>query len=252
MMTWIIVLVDAFVTLCLAFPSPVTRPLVPLASLFLPSRPSSLQQPAAPEDLISSLTSPSFLFLLGAALAVAGGWLRVACFRALGSLFTFELTIHPTHKLITNGPYGHVRHPSYTGVYATLLGSSIVMFAPSAWLHEAWLAPSLCALARAVTPIFFAIASAPASGTSAEAVLESTFNSSSSTTAAVADRCSVGHVGACLAWLFTAFWLTKVTYALRSTNKRVVTEDRELHRVFGAQWEEWAARVRWRLLPWVY
>ncbi|RPD56598.1 hypothetical protein L227DRAFT_468488, partial [Lentinus tigrinus ALCF2SS1-6] len=142
---------------------------------------------------------------LGAALAIAGGWLRVACFRALGSLFTFELTIHPTHKLITDGPYAHVRHPSYTGVYATLLGSTTIMLAPSAWLHEAWLAPSLFA-----------------------------------------------HLGACLAWLFAAFWVTKVTYALRSTNKRVVTEDRELHRVFGEQWEEWAARVRWRLLPWVY
>ncbi|RPD79500.1 hypothetical protein L226DRAFT_251385 [Lentinus tigrinus ALCF2SS1-7] len=255
MMTWIVVLADAFVTLYLAFPSPVTRPLAPLASLLLPSAPSSSTSPhpVASEGLASTLASPSLLFLLGAALAIAGGWLRVACFRALGSLFTFELTIHPTHKLITDGPYAHVRHPSYTGVYATLLGSTTIMLAPSAWLHEAWLAPSLCALTRAAAPFFFAIASAPASGASASADSIQVPPTSTSSPS-VADRCpqSVAHLGACLAWLFAAFWVTKVTYALRSTNKRVVTEDRELHRVFGEQWEEWAARVRWRLLPWVY
>ncbi|TFK81270.1 hypothetical protein K466DRAFT_502425 [Polyporus arcularius HHB13444] len=230
MMTWAVVLADAFVTLYLAFPSPATRSLAPFASQLLPSSASpasssSSSQPSASSDLASALTSPSLIFLLGAALAIAGGWLRVACFRALGSLFTFELTIHPTHKLITEGPYGHVRHPSYTGVYATLLGSTTVMLAPSAWLHEAWLAPSLCALVRTVNPFVFATANATA---------------------------SVSRVGAVLAWFFAVFWVTKIVYALRSTNKRVVTEDRELHRVFGAQWDEWAARVQWRLLPWVY
>ncbi|KAI0700680.1 hypothetical protein C8T65DRAFT_657483 [Cerioporus squamosus] len=256
MMTWAVVLADAFVTLYLAFPSPVWDSLAPLAAILLPSAsspsPLSLAQPSASRDLTTALTFPSLLFLLGTALAVAGGWLRVACFRALGSLFTFELTIHPTHKLVTEGPYAYVRHPSYTGVYATLLGSSTVMLAPSAWLHEAWLLPSLCALVRAVTPSLFVTASAPASGADAGAGVQPSFNSSSGAVAAVADRCSVAHVGACLAWLFAVFWVTKVVYALRSTNKRVMTEDRELHRVFGAQWEEWAARVRWRLLPWVY
>ncbi len=246
-MTWAVVLADAFVTLYLAFPSPATRSLAPFASLLLPSSASpassSSTQPSAPSDLASALTSPSLIFLLGAALAIAGGWLRIACFRALGSLFTFELTIHPTHKLITEGPYGHVRHPSYTGVYATLLGSTTVMLAPSAWLHEAWLVPSLCALVRTVNPFVFAAANATASDT--DAALNAALDAEPSFN-------SVSRVGAVLAWFFAVFWVTKVAYALRSTNKRVVTEDRELHRVFGAQWDEWAARVQWRLLPWVY
>ncbi|EJF61557.1 hypothetical protein DICSQDRAFT_19069, partial [Dichomitus squalens LYAD-421 SS1] len=141
---------------------------------------------------------------LGTALALGGAQLRLACFRALGALFTFELTISPTHTLVTAGPYAHVRHPSYTGVYALLLGASAVLLAPGAWLAEAWLRPG--AVART----------------------------------------------AVLAWAFVSFWVAKVAYALKSTNRRVVTEDRELHRVFGARWEEWAARVRWRLVPGVY
>ncbi|KAI0325576.1 ICMT-domain-containing protein, partial [Cubamyces sp. BRFM 1775] len=140
---------------------------------------------------------------LGAALALLGAALRVACFRALGPLFTFELTISPTHRLVTDGPYAWVRHPSYAGVYAVLLGASAVMVAPGAWLREAWLAPSLV-------------------------------------------------LGTVLAWVFVAFWTTKVVYALRSTNRRLGTEDAELRRVFGAQWEDWAGRVPWRLVPWVF
>ena len=58
--------------------------------------------------------------------------------------------------------------------------------------------------------------------------------------------------GALLAWAFALFWVVKVGYAARSTLRRVDTEDRELHRVFGEQWEEWAGRVQWRLLPGVY
>ena len=149
---------------------------------------------------------------------MAGAALRVACFRALGPLFTFELTICPAHTLVTSGPYARVRHPSYTGVYLTLLGASAVMLAPGAWLREAWLAPALWAL----------------------------FGAGASSTEGIWGARAV------LACAFALFWATKVFYALRSTNRRVVTEDGELHRVFGAQWEEWAARVRWRLLPGVY
>ncbi|KAI0764662.1 hypothetical protein C8Q74DRAFT_1173734, partial [Fomes fomentarius] len=139
-------------------------------------------------------------------LTAAGALLRLACFRALGALFTFELTIHPAHTLVTSGPYAHVRHPSYTGVFATLVGATGVMLAPGAWLREAWLAPRIRAHA----------------------------------------------LGALVAWAWVAFWLAKVAYAGRSTMRRVLTEDHELRRVFGPVWEEWAARVRWRLLPGVY
>ncbi|KAI0635417.1 hypothetical protein C8Q77DRAFT_1043478, partial [Trametes polyzona] len=169
----------------------------------------------------------------GAALAVSGAMLRLECFRALGALFTFEITISPTHTLVTEGPYAYVRHPSYAGVYAVLLGASAVMASPGAWLREAWLAPSLCALWRSASEAL----SGAAAGAGGRA-------------------CCAGWegmgVGTGIAWVFAAFWTTKVVYALRSTNRRLDTEDAELRRVFGAQWEEWAARVRWRLVPWVF
>ncbi|CDO73942.1 hypothetical protein BN946_scf185016.g99 [Trametes cinnabarina] len=80
-------------------------------------------------------------------------------------------------------------------------------------------------------------------------------SASASDSAMAQDGCAgegVGTLGALLAWIFVAFWTTKVVYALRSTNKRVGTEDAELHRVFGAQWEEWAGQVPWRLVPWLF
>ncbi|KAF9465453.1 hypothetical protein BDZ94DRAFT_1253841 [Collybia nuda] len=58
------------------------------------------------------------------------------CFRTLGRLFTFEITLRPKHELVTKGPYAWVRHPSYTGVYLTLLGATAVMCAPGTFFIE--------------------------------------------------------------------------------------------------------------------
>ena len=35
-----------------------------------------------------------------------------------------------------SGPYAWVRHPSYTGIYLTLLGATISLCAPGTWLSE--------------------------------------------------------------------------------------------------------------------
>ncbi|KAF8512161.1 hypothetical protein BU17DRAFT_54172, partial [Hysterangium stoloniferum] len=45
-----------------------------------------------------------------------GGLIRIWCYKALGTLFTLEITIRPNHKLVTWGPYAYLRHPSYTGI----------------------------------------------------------------------------------------------------------------------------------------
>lgn len=42
--------------------------------------------------------------------------------RTLGRLFTFVLRIRPDHKIVRSGPYGIVRHPSYTGLYMEFFG----------------------------------------------------------------------------------------------------------------------------------
>ncbi|CAG8663853.1 8171_t:CDS:1, partial [Paraglomus occultum] len=53
---------------------------------------------------------------------LAGGLLRVWCFRTLGRFFTFAVVIQPDHKLIKDPPYSLVRHPSYTAALMVSFG----------------------------------------------------------------------------------------------------------------------------------
>jgi len=81
--------------------------------------------------------------LLGAIATASAAILRIWCFKTLGPLFTFEVSIRPQHELVTHGPYGWVRHPSYVGVYLTLLGATAALCAPGSWLSSGggWLTP---------------------------------------------------------------------------------------------------------------
>ena len=63
--------------------------------------------------------------VIGTALATFGGYIRWACYSALGRLFTFEMSIRDDHRLVTDGPYAWVRHPGYTGVLSTFIGLGI-------------------------------------------------------------------------------------------------------------------------------
>jgi protein-S-isoprenylcysteine O-methyltransferase Ste14 len=77
------------------------------------------------------------IFLVGSGLVIAGSLLRIACFRALGKLFTFTISIRENHRLITNGPYSIVRHPSYIGLIANLVaGTPMVLFSAGSWMRE--------------------------------------------------------------------------------------------------------------------
>ena len=69
------------------------------------------------------ITSP---FLFGTALAIAGGFIRWWCFRTLGQFFTFKLSVRKGHRLVTRGPYGIVRHPSYMGGIVMSIGTVIL------------------------------------------------------------------------------------------------------------------------------
>ncbi|TEB29668.1 ICMT-domain-containing protein [Coprinellus micaceus] len=81
-------------------------------------------------------TECSPFILLGATLIAFGTVLRLWCFRTLGPLFTFEITIRPKHELVTSGPYAWVRHPSYAGIYVTLTGASLLFLTPNAtWVN---------------------------------------------------------------------------------------------------------------------
>lgn len=55
-------------------------------------------------------------------MTISGAYLRVLCYKSLGSLFTFEMSIRDDHRLVKDGPYQVVRHPSYLGLLLTMVG----------------------------------------------------------------------------------------------------------------------------------
>jgi protein-S-isoprenylcysteine O-methyltransferase Ste14 len=61
-------------------------------------------------------------FYTGVALVVAGMLLRMVCWRVLGNFFTHTVTIASDHRVVDQGPYRFVRHPSYLGALMTLAG----------------------------------------------------------------------------------------------------------------------------------
>ena len=143
----------------------------------------------------SKLTVP---FVLGASLVIAGGIIRVKCFRTLGPFFTFEQCIRKEHKLITHGPYAVVRHPSYTGLLMCIFGWCIVHGSPGSWLRES-------------------------------GVLDITWIRAAST-----------------GWSFLMV-ASIVTMFRRSRD-----EDQFLSERFGKEWTNWARRVKYKLVPFIY
>ena len=71
---------------------------------------------------LTSLTALTPTFLAGVFVTLTGTLLRGYCYHTLGERFTYELSIHPSHTLVTDGVYGVVRHPSYTGFLAVGVG----------------------------------------------------------------------------------------------------------------------------------
>ncbi|KAJ7733780.1 hypothetical protein DFH07DRAFT_870956 [Mycena maculata] len=76
------------------------------------------------------------LFVFGIFLTLIGAFIRYWCYRELGSLFTFEVSIRENHKLVQTGPYHAVRHPGYTGVLLTVVGFFCWNASPGSWLRE--------------------------------------------------------------------------------------------------------------------
>ena len=55
----------------------------------------------------------------------AGIGLRWWCFHTLGRYFTFSVMTSADQPVITSGPYGLLRHPSYAGILLALSGVSL-------------------------------------------------------------------------------------------------------------------------------
>ncbi|EJF60913.1 hypothetical protein DICSQDRAFT_170772 [Dichomitus squalens LYAD-421 SS1] len=135
-------------------------------------------------------------FLVGTAFVYAGSLFRLWSYRALGSLFTYEVTIKNDHALVTWGPYAYVRHPAYTGVLFILLGEQLMQFGMEGYVPH-------CGIAHTPFVVFIYI----------------------------------WRYGS----LFTAY----------SLYKRCRVEDGQLVERFGAVWEDYAAKVRCKLLPYL-
>ena len=67
----------------------------------------------------------SVLFLIGLITCIAGSYLRTKAKQQLGEFFTYQLGVTEGQKLITNGVYSYVMHPSYLGIFLLYLGISI-------------------------------------------------------------------------------------------------------------------------------
>jgi protein-S-isoprenylcysteine O-methyltransferase Ste14 len=74
---------------------------------------------------------PVWPFAAGMALIAAGIGLRAWSIATLGRMFQYQITIQPGHRVITTGPYRHLRHPSYTGIALVLAG--IVLACDDVW-----------------------------------------------------------------------------------------------------------------------
>ncbi|KAH0834074.1 hypothetical protein J3R83DRAFT_11358 [Lanmaoa asiatica] len=163
----------------------------------------------------SSLTAFTPTFLTGAILTLTGILLRAHCFYTLGPRFTFELSIRPSHTLVTQGVYGVVRHPSYTAVVAVVVG----------WL--------LCAFDPRGSVVAVCMGWVQASNGSG-------------------DGSGDGSGNVMVAGLLACAWTTVLGmwYALLST--RMNKEDAMLEKNFEEEWRAWARRVPYRLVPGVY
>ncbi|OCH94849.1 ICMT-domain-containing protein [Obba rivulosa] len=137
-------------------------------------------------------------FAIGCGLAMLGGTLRAECYRALGRLFTYEITLRRGHQLVTDGPYSWVRHPSYTAHVIVSLGTFLCHSSRGSWVRES------------------GVLNTPVGKTMAYA------------------------------------WVAWTTYLLIRLCSRPPEEDRLLRKQFGEEWDQWAAKVPYRLFPGIY
>ncbi len=76
------------------------------------------------------------IWLSGCLLMISGSLIRLSCYRTLGRLFTWDLTIKDDHNLVTSGPYAVVRHPSYTGGVILNVGAVLCYLGKGSWFFS--------------------------------------------------------------------------------------------------------------------
>jgi protein-S-isoprenylcysteine O-methyltransferase Ste14 len=61
----------------------------------------------------------------GIVLIAAGTGLRAWSIATLGRFFQYQIAIQPSHRVVTTGPYRHLRHPAYSAVALVLAGIAL-------------------------------------------------------------------------------------------------------------------------------
>ena len=67
------------------------------------------------------------LILTGMAMMIVGMLFRWWSIRVLAEYFTVDVSIRPDHRIVRDGPYRWLRHPSYTGALATFYGFALCL-----------------------------------------------------------------------------------------------------------------------------
>jgi protein-S-isoprenylcysteine O-methyltransferase len=67
------------------------------------------------------------LFWIGLAMMAAGLLFRWWSIRVLAQYFTVDVAIRDDHRIVRDGPYRVLRHPSYTGALATFYGFALAL-----------------------------------------------------------------------------------------------------------------------------
>lgn len=163
--------------------------------------------PLLPDPQQNPITLTPLAFI-GVVCVLLGTYIRLDCFKALGALFTFDLTIHPSHTLITSRFYSYVRHPSYTGSLMVVAGLIMTHLTAGSWLCEVG---PLAVAAHGLNHLF---------ATNLKGAL-------------------VAAVVATLWWIWT--------FSVGVSRARA--EDAQMLKVFGQEWEQWAAEVAWWFFP---
>jgi protein-S-isoprenylcysteine O-methyltransferase Ste14 len=70
---------------------------------------------------------PGYFFYVGIALMLLGIAIRQWAIVTLGRFFSLSVRIAEDHKVVSNGPYRLVRHPSYTGALITFIGVALAL-----------------------------------------------------------------------------------------------------------------------------
>ena len=80
------------------------------------------------------LTPVVFWRCAGVALFVVGLWLRFWAIGHLGRFFTVDVAIAQDHRVVDDGPYRYVRHPSYSALLLEYAGIGCTLGSVTGWL----------------------------------------------------------------------------------------------------------------------